>query len=77
LTETGLCTPARQDVLLQLPPLVYPGDARTNDGVSLLAALVGREWAYSLKLHHVKLTVQPRRATYAKSYVAVQKVWLT
>jgi hypothetical protein len=77
LKETGLCTPARYDLLLELPPFVSSNESNLNDGDHLLSSLVGREWGYSLKLHHVKLTVQPGTASYAKSYVAVQKVWLT
>lgn len=77
LKETGLCTRARYDVLLELPPFVPPNESSLNDGDQLLSSLVGREWGYSLKLHHVKLTVQPGTAPSAKSYIAVQKVWLS
>ena len=74
LVASGMCSHARRDVLLSLAPLV---PALQEEGpLNELAALIGRSRATSVKLHHVKVTLEACRHPSAKAYIAAEDVWL-
>ncbi|MFT3776424.1 MAG: hypothetical protein QM820_64610 [Minicystis sp.] len=80
LVASGWCLPSRRDALLALRPLLRSSDLRAPwpvDAAAQLSALVGREQALAVKVHHVKLTVEAGHPTRAKAYIAVERVWLS
>jgi hypothetical protein len=78
LVDDGVCRPALRDALLALPPIVRASDLPEPwPDDDPLSALLSHEMALSVKLHHVKMTVEEERPTRAKAYVAVERVWLT
>jgi hypothetical protein len=77
LVALGVCRASLRDALMALPPLVSAADLPAPwPEEDSLAALVSRELALEVKLHHVKLTVEEERPTRAKAYIAVERVWL-
>ena len=81
LVARGACVPELRDALLALPPIVRARDLPepwpAEDTTEMLAALIARELALAIRLHHVKLTIERGHATRAKAYVAVERVWLS
>lgn len=76
LVAKGLCTAARRELLLGLPS-VLQGVAWPQDSSAALEALLRRERGISVRLHHVKLTIDERAQVSAKAYVALQKIWIS
>jgi hypothetical protein len=77
LVALGACRASLRDELMALPPLVRAADLpHPWPEEDPLAALVSRELALEVKLHHVKLTIEEARPTRAKAYIAVERVWL-
>lgn len=80
LVADSSCSSEERDALLALPPLVRSRDLPqpwpAEDATEMLAALLARELALAVSLHHVKLTIERGRPTAAKAYVAVERVWL-
>jgi hypothetical protein len=80
LVDDGACDAGLRDALLRLPPVVRAGDLAepwpSDDTTEMLSALIARELALAVKLHHVKLTIERGRPTRAKAYISVERVWL-
>ncbi len=79
LVADEMCSPSRSDMLLCLPSLIRAEDCRDGwpeDSSDVFEAWLGRERAVSIKLHHIKVTLESKRAATAKAYIALEKVWL-
>lgn len=80
LVGDGACDAGVRDALLDLRPVVRAADLAapwpSDDTTEMLSALIARELALAIKLHHVKLTIERDRPTRAKGYISVERVWL-
>jgi hypothetical protein len=78
LEADEMCSKSRSDTLLSLLPLIrdesYPDGH--EDSTDPLEALFGRKRAVSVKLHHIKVTLESKRSATAKAYIALEKIWL-
>jgi hypothetical protein len=78
LVESGSCLSSKRDALLGLPTVVSANDTAGPwpEDMAEFSALLGRELAFSVWLHHLKLTCEAGQPTQAKAYIAVGKRWL-
>jgi hypothetical protein len=79
LADAGICSLERREVLLNLPQIIRSADCCNPwpvDRSAEFQALLGRERALSVKIHHIKLSVESTRPVSAKAYVALENVWL-
>ncbi|HEX2210555.1 MAG TPA: hypothetical protein VHG93_22940 [Longimicrobium sp.] len=80
LMRAGAAVPARAGDLLALPASVDPPEDSVDDeprGLTGMDALLAARYRRTLlvRLHHVKLSIEPDRPMTAKAYVAVKPGW--